>query len=80
MRLLACAAASLLLFGVASVARSQQGLVNCVAFSSGFTSPEGCIDGSQPSSGPMPTDQQLVGDDWGDMPFGWYGSGDWMNF
>lgn len=80
MRLLACAAASLLLCGVASVARSQQGLVNCEAFSSGFTSPEGCIDGSQPSSGPMPTDQQLVGDDWGDMPFGWYGSGDWMNF
>ena len=77
MRLLACAAASLLLCGVASVVRSQEGLVNCEAFSSGFTTPEGCIDGSQPSSGPIPANQD---DDWADMPFGWYGPGDWMDF
>ena len=77
MRLLTCAAASLLLCVVASEVRSQEGLVNCEAFSSGFTTPEGCIDGSQPSSGPIPANQD---DDWGDMPFGWYGPGDWMDF
>ena len=77
MRLLTCAAASLLLCVVASEVRSQEGLVNCEAFSSGFTTPEGCIDGSQPSSGPIRANQD---DDWGDMPFGWYGPGDWMDF
>ena len=80
MRPLACAAASLLLCVSPLVARAQQGLVNCEAFSSGFTTPEGCIDGSQPSSGPIPANQDGIDDDWGDMPFGWYGPGDWMDF
>ena len=61
-------------------AKAQQGLVNCESFSSGFTTPEGCIDGSQPSSGPIPANQDGMDDDWGDMPFGWYGPGDWMDF
>ena len=77
MRLLACAAASWLLCVVASAVKSQEGLVNCEAFSSGFSTPEGCIDGSQPSSGPIPANQDV---DWGDMPFGWYGPGEWMDF
>lgn len=54
-------------------ARAQQGLVNCEAFSSGFTTPDGCIDGSQPSSGPIPSDQPVVegvGDDWLDDEIG----------
>ena len=82
MRPLAFAAAplSLLLCVCASAATAQQGLVNCEAFSSGFTTPEGCIDGSQPSSGPIPANQDGIDDDWGDMPFGWYGPGDWMDF
>ena len=80
MRPLACAAASLLLCAPISVARAQQGLVICEAFSSGFSTPEGCIDGSQPSSGPIPANQDGIDDDWGDMPFGWYGPGDWMDF
>ena len=69
-----------LLFVSALLANAQQGLVNCEAFSSGFTTPEGCIDGSQPSSGPIPASQNAMDDDWGDMPFGWYGPGDWMDF
>ena len=80
MRPLACAAASLLVCAPISVARAQQGLVNYEAFSSGFSTPEGCIDGSQPSSGPIPANQDGIDDDWGDMPFGWYGPGDWMDF
>ena len=54
-------------------ARTEQGLVNCEAFSSGFTTPDGCIDGSQPSSGPIPTDQPVVegiADDWPDGEIG----------
>ncbi|QNJ19788.1 hypothetical protein SynA1825c_01482 [Synechococcus sp. A18-25c] len=54
-------------------ARAEQGLVNCEAFSSGFTTPDGCIDGSQPSSGPIPTDQPVVegiADDWPDGEIG----------
>ena len=54
-------------------ARAEQGLVNCEAFSSGFTTPDGCIDGSQPSSGPIPTDQPVVegiADDWTDGEIG----------
>ena len=80
MRPLICAAASLLLCLSASWVRAQEDLVNCEAFSSGFTTPEGCINGSQPSSGPMPANQELVDGDWNDMPFGWYGPGDWMEF
>ena len=73
MRLLTCAAALLLLCVFASEVRSQEGLVNCEAFSSGFTTPDGCIDGSQPSSGPIPSDQPVVegvGDDWLDDEIG----------
>lgn len=54
-------------------ARAEQDLVNCEAFSSGFTTPDGCIDGSQPSSGPIPKDQPVVediGDDWPDGEIG----------
>ena len=61
-------------------AKAQKGLVNCEAFSSGFSALEGCINGSQPSSGPIPANQDRIDDDWGDMPFGWYGPGDWMDF
>jgi len=28
----------------------------------------------------MPANQELVDGDWNDMPFGWYGPGDWMDF
>ena len=77
---LACASAELSLCFSASWSSAQQGLVNCEAFSSGFTTPEGCIDGSQPSSGPTPADQTVADDDWAEMPFGWYGPGDWMDF
>ena len=80
MRPLVCAVAFVLLSLPASWVRAQEDLVNCEAFSSGFTTPQGCIDGSQPSSGPMPTHQELIGDDWDEMPFGWYGSGDSMDF
>lgn len=80
MRHLACVGASLLLCLSASLVRAQQDLVNCEAFSSGFTTPEGCIDGSQPSSGPIPTNEDVVENDWGDMPFGWYGPGAWMDY
>ena len=54
-------------------ARAEQDLVNCEAFSSGFTTPDGCIDGSQPSSGPIPKDQPVVegmADDWPDGEIG----------
>ena len=54
-------------------ARAQQDLVNCEAFSSGFTTPDGCIDGSQPSSGPIPKDQPVVegmANDWPDGEIG----------
>lgn len=46
--------------------------INCETFSSGFTTPDGCIDGSQPSSGPIPADQWQVGEDgvWPDEGFG----------
>ena len=51
----------------------QKGSVTCQAFSSGFTTPDGCLDGSQPSSGPIPKDQWSVEYDDDFWPDGWYG-------
>ena len=53
--------------------RAQDNALNCEAFSSGFTTPEGCLDGSQPSSGPTSGAQWQVDDDaglWPDEGFG----------
>lgn len=46
--------------------------ITCETFSSGFTTPDGCLDGSQPSSGPIPSNQWQVNDDgfWPDEGFG----------
>ena len=59
----------------ATPALAQQGSVTCEAFSSGFTTPDGCLDGSQPSSGPIPKDQWSVDYDDDFWPDGWYGPG-----
>ena len=80
MRAFAPMTAIALLMLSGTIVRAQEGLVNCEAFSSGFTTPDGCIDGSQPSSGPIPSDESVVDDSFGDWPFGWYGPGAGMDF
>ena len=54
---------------------AQKDSVTCEAFSSGFTTPDGCLDGSQPSSGPIPKDQWSVDYDDDCWPDGWDGPG-----
>lgn len=80
MRTFAPMTAIALLMLSGTIVRAQEGLVNCETFSSGFTTPDGCIDGSQPSSGPIPSDESVVDDGFGDWPFGWYGPGAGMDF
>ena len=73
MRTFAPMTAIALLMLSGTIVRAQEGLVNCETFSSGFTTPDGCIDGSQPSSGPIPKDQPVVedvADDWPDGEIG----------
>ncbi|TCD55527.1 hypothetical protein CWE17_11675 [Synechococcus sp. BS56D] len=53
---------------LSGAAKAQDNGLNCEAFSSGFTTPEGCLDGSQPSSGPTSGDQWQVDDDAGLWP------------
>ena len=54
---------------------AQQDSVTCEAFSSGFTTADGCLDGTQPTSGPIPKNQWSVDDDDDFWPDGWYGPG-----
>ena len=56
-------------------ALAQQDPVTCEAFSSGFTTADGCLDGTQPTSGPIPKNQWSVDDDDDLRPDGWYGPG-----
>ncbi len=74
MRLLLFLAAASLLLSCSSRLHAQEDLINCQTFTSDFSTPDGCIDGAQPSSGPIPPQPEVVEDA---DPFGWgYGPED----
>ena len=56
-------------------ALAQQDPVTCEAFSSGFTTADGCLDGTQPTSGKKKKNQWSVDYDDDFWPDGWYGPG-----
>lgn len=47
---------------------AQEDLINCETFTADFKTPDGCLDGAQPISGPIPPQPRVIGDP---DPFGW---------
>ena len=68
MHLVLSLAAALLLLSCPIRLRAQENLINCETFTADFKTPDGCMDGVQPSSGPIPPQPEVVEDA---DPFGW---------
>ncbi|MBT66099.1 MAG: hypothetical protein CMN98_03035 [Synechococcus sp. NP17] len=42
--------------------RSEEALINCQDFTADFKTADSCMDGSQPSSGPIPSQPEVIDD------------------